>query len=64
MSMWTRHPSPANSERIAYVMGEKPKEALSNKTSPGILDARADMVRQTVKTLLGSRPALALETAG
>jgi hypothetical protein len=57
------HPSPANAERIAYVMGEKPKEALSSKTNPDILDFRADMVRDTVKTLLRTGPAPAFEPA-
>ena len=32
------HPSGANAERIAYFIGSKPKESLSNKTNPEKLD--------------------------
>lgn len=33
------HPSGANAERIAYFLGRKPRDALSRKTHPDILDA-------------------------
>ena len=32
------HPSGANAERIAYFLGRKPREALSNKVNPDALD--------------------------
>lgn len=39
------HPSGASAERIAYWLGRKPREALSNKTNPDKLDAaRAALV--------------------
>ena len=32
------HPSDSNAERIAYFLGRKPREALSNKTNPDKYD--------------------------
>lgn len=32
------HPSGANEERISYFMGGKPREKLSSKTNPAVLD--------------------------
>jgi hypothetical protein len=36
------HPSPANAERIAYFLGNKPRALLSKKTLPDKLDAARD----------------------
>lgn len=33
------HPSPSNAERIAYFLGRKPREVLSNRTDPVVIDA-------------------------
>lgn len=33
------HPSPSNAERIAYFLGRKPREALSNRTDPLTIDS-------------------------
>jgi hypothetical protein len=33
------HPSPSNAERIAYFLGKKPREALSNRTDPTVIDS-------------------------
>ncbi len=33
------HPSGANAERIAYFCGEKPRDKLSSRTNPNVLDA-------------------------
>ena len=33
------HPSGANAERIAYFLGEKPRDALSSRTNPALLDS-------------------------
>lgn len=33
------HPSGANAERIAYLLGQKPRDRLSAKTDPTRLDA-------------------------
>ncbi|MEN8261759.1 MAG: hypothetical protein ABFS02_14540 [Pseudomonadota bacterium] len=38
------HPSGANAERIAYFLGKKAREALSNKTNPEKLDAAKDKI--------------------
>lgn len=33
------HPSPSNAERIAYFLGKKPREALSDRTDPTVIDS-------------------------
>ncbi|WP_075175608.1 MULTISPECIES: uracil-DNA glycosylase family protein [Acinetobacter] len=44
------HPSGANAERIAYFLGNKPKELLSPKTNPEILDkAKAEIIEKLEK---------------
>jgi hypothetical protein len=46
------HPSGANSERIAYFLGRKPREMLSAKTNAAALDAaRARLEAQTEERL-------------
>jgi hypothetical protein len=41
------HPSGANAERIAYFLGNKPKELLSSKTNPELLDkAKAEIIKK------------------
>ena len=42
-----QHPSPANSERIAYFLGKKDRALLSSRTNPAIIDqGRALLVRR------------------
>lgn len=45
------HPSPANRERIAYFLGEKPKEKLSSRTNHKILDARKASIIEKIRNL-------------
>lgn len=45
------HPSGANAERIAYILGRKPREALSAKTNAVKLDAAADSLREKIAAL-------------
>jgi hypothetical protein len=46
------HPSPANSERIHYMLGQKPRSALSAKTDPDRLDgARAALEGKMARLL-------------
>lgn len=45
------HPSGANAERIAYFLGRKPREALSNKVNPDKLDRARRTLRDKVSTL-------------
>ncbi|WP_416899269.1 MAG: hypothetical protein ACMVY4_06005 [Minwuia sp.] len=41
------HPSGANAERIAYFLGRKPRETLSDRTNPDLLDrSRAALLEQ------------------
>lgn len=41
------HPSGANAERVAYFLGNKPKDALSNRVNPDIIDsAKAELIRK------------------
>ena len=41
------HPSGANAERIAYFLGNKPKELLSSKTNTELLDkAKAEIIKK------------------
>jgi hypothetical protein len=47
------HPSPSNAERIAYFLGRKPREALSNRTDPMVIDS--GKVR-LLERLAGSAP--------
>ncbi len=46
------HPSGANAERIAYFIGSKPKESLSNKTNPEKLDRLRSQLITQVKGLI------------
>lgn len=43
------HPSGANGERIAYFLGRKEKDALSEKTDPFKIEAAREAAQQTVK---------------
>lgn len=45
------HPSGANAERIAYFLGRKPREALSNKVNPDNLDRAHRSLRDKVSAL-------------
>lgn len=45
------HPSGANAERIAYMLGRKPREALSAKTNAVKLDAAARSLREKIAAL-------------
>lgn len=45
------HPSGANAERIAYFLGQKPRERLSRKTDPVKLDAARHLLLQKVAVL-------------
>jgi hypothetical protein len=49
------HPSPANSERIAYVLGEKTRSALSSKTDADVLDAGIERFRRDLAALTAAR---------
>lgn len=42
------HPSGANAERIAYFLGRKPREKLSKKTRPELLDVGREMALRCV----------------
>jgi hypothetical protein len=46
------HPSPANAERSAYFLGRKPREDLSVKTNPAIIDAARERLIVWVADLL------------
>jgi hypothetical protein len=46
-----QHPSGANAERIAYLIGRKPREALSSKTNPDKIDAARDRLREKIRSL-------------
>ncbi|WP_413282498.1 hypothetical protein [Vibrio sp. MA40-2] len=43
------HPSGANAERIAYFLGNKPKDRLSNKVNPSKLDAAKISLLEKIK---------------
>jgi hypothetical protein len=45
------HPSGANAERIAYFLGTKPADRLSNKTNPAVIDAARSTLRDRVMAL-------------
>lgn len=45
------HPSGANAERIAYFLGRKPREQLSNKTDPTTLDHARTLLCHRVAAL-------------
>lgn len=45
------HPSGANSERIKYFIGEKPREALSQKTNPDKLDLARTIIKKKIDCL-------------
>lgn len=45
------HPSGANAERIAYMLGRKTRDALSVKTNAAKLDAAAEGLRQKIRVL-------------
>jgi hypothetical protein len=45
------HPSGANAERIAYMLGRKPREALSTKTNAVKLDEAAESLREKIAAL-------------
>lgn len=47
------HPSPANSERIRYMLGQKPRSALSIKTDPDRLDTARAALEGQMAQLLG-----------
>jgi hypothetical protein len=51
------HPNGANAERIAYFLQRKPREHLSSKTNPAILDAARSQLRSQVAALNASRDA-------
>lgn len=44
------HPSGANAERIAYFLGEKPREALSKQTDPDKLDGAKREIQRVLQT--------------
>jgi hypothetical protein len=46
-----QHPSGANAERIAYLIGRKPREALSSKTNPDKIDAARDGLWEKIRGL-------------
>lgn len=48
------HPSGANSERIAYFLGRKPRERLSVKTNPDAIDAAKSALLGKVSRLIKS----------
>lgn len=48
------HPSPASMERINYFMGKKPREQLSKKTNPDILDAARERLTRQVASIVAS----------
>ena len=49
------HPSPANSERVLYFLGRKPRETLSDKTKPAVIDtARARLMAKVASLMSGS----------
>lgn len=45
------HPSGANAERISYFLGGKPREKLSSKTNPAVLDAAKAKILAKLATL-------------
>jgi hypothetical protein len=45
------HPSGANAERVAFFMGRKPAEALSEKTRPGPIVAARERLRTQLARL-------------
>ncbi|MNF61691.1 hypothetical protein D3C84_433440 [compost metagenome] len=45
------HPSGANAERISYFLGGKPREKLSSKTNPAVLDAAKARLLAKLATL-------------
>jgi hypothetical protein len=45
------HPSGANAERISYFLGGKPREKLSSKTNPAVLDAAKAKILVKLATL-------------
>ena len=45
------HPSGANAERISYFLGGKPREKLSSKTNPAVLDAAKTRLLAKLATL-------------
>ncbi len=47
------HPSGANSERIHYFLGRKPRDALSRQTNPQLLDQAREQLLQKVAALPG-----------
>lgn len=46
-----QHPSGANAERIAYLIGRKSREALSSKTNPDKIDDARDRLREKIRSL-------------
>jgi hypothetical protein len=48
------HPSPASMERINYFLGMKPREHLSKKTNPDILDAARELLTRQVASIIAS----------
>lgn len=53
------HPSGANSERIAYFLGTKPREALSSKTEPDKIEVARRRLIAIVQGFPGEGPATA-----
>lgn len=49
------HPSGANNERIQYLLGGKPRAALSGQMDPDRLDAAREFLTERVDALL-ARP--------
>ncbi len=45
------HPSPASMERINYFLGKKPREQLSKKTNPDLLDAARESLSRQVAAI-------------
>ena len=43
------HPSGANAERIAYFLGRKPANQLSEKTNPHSIDASKAILREKIR---------------
>jgi hypothetical protein len=46
------HASGANAERIKYFIGQKPRDALSNKVNPAIIDQRKSEILQQISVLV------------
>lgn len=57
------HPSPSNSERIAYFLGKKPRELLSSRTNADSLDRNRERLTALVRGLAPAKAAEPVVTA-